>query len=205
MQVTTDMIKELRAATGAGILDCRMALEASGGDYEKAVDFLREKGLAKAAKRAGREASEGTVELYSHGGGRVGVMVEVNCETDFVARSETFRDLAHELALQIAAAAPKYISEENIPEAELVREREIAANRAAEEGKPEHIISRIVDGRLEKFKDEVVLMRQAYIRDEDLTVEKLVQTKIGSVGENIVVRRFERWELGESTAPSEEE
>ena len=205
LQVTTEMIKELRAATGVGILDCRKALEASEGDFEKAVDFLREKGLAKAAKRAGRDASEGTVELYSHGGGRVGVMVEVNCETDFVARSESFRELAHEIALQIAAAAPKYVAEKDIPEAELAREREIAANRAAEEGKPEHIIPRIVDGRLEKFKDEVVLMRQAYIRDEDLTIEKLVQEKIGSVGENIVIRRFERWELGESTASEEEE
>ena len=142
MKITAEMIKELRAATGAGILDCRKALEAAEGDFEKAVDRLREKGLAKAAKRAGREASEGVVELYSHGGGRVGVMVEVNCETDFVARSEAFRKLAHEIALQIAAAAPLYVKEEDIPEEALEREREVARKRAIEEGKPEKIIEK---------------------------------------------------------------
>ena len=204
MTITTDMIKELREATGVGILDCRKALEEAGGDFDKAVVVLREKGLAKAAKRAGREASEGMVELYSHGEGRVGVMVEVNCETDFVARSESFRELAHEIALQIAAANPLYVSEDEIPEALLDAERDIAAKRAADEGKPEHIIPRIVDGRLDKFKEEVVLMRQPYIRDESLTVEKLIQEKIGSLGENILVRRFERWELGESSEDDEE-
>jgi len=203
MTVSTDMIKELRAATGVGILECRKALEASGGDYDRAVAILREKGLAKAAKRADRDASEGVVELYSHGDGRVGVMVEVNCETDFVARSEVFRTLAHEIALQIAAASPQYVTEDQIPEAELAVERDIATKRAADEGKPENIIPRIVDGRVEKFKDEVVLMRQAYIRDESLTIDALVKEKIGSLGENVVVRRFERWELGESTGNGE--
>jgi elongation factor Ts len=197
MVITTEMIKELRAATNAGILDCRKALTDSDGDFKKAVDYLREKGVATAAKRADRQASNGTVELYSHGGGRVGVMVEVNCETDFVARSEAFHQLAHELALQIAASAPRYISDKEIPESELQHEGEIAKNRAIEEGKAEAVAVRIVEGRLNKFKDEVCLLRQAYIRDESITVEKLLHQTIASTGENIVIRRFQRWELGE--------
>jgi elongation factor Ts len=192
------MIKELREATGAGILDCRKALTDANGDFDKAVDFLREKGVATAAKRADRTASQGIVELYSHGGGRVGVMVEVNCETDFVARSEDFRKLAHEIALQIAAAAPRYVREDEIPAAVLEHEADIARARAKEEGKPEAVLEKIVAGRLEKFKDEVVLLRQPYIRDEDVTIEKLVLQTIGKTGENIVIRRFQRWELGES-------
>ncbi len=197
MQITTDMIKELRGATGAGILDCRKALTEADGDYKKAVDYLREKGMATAAKRADRQASNGTVELYSHGGGRVGVIVEVNCETDFVARSEAFRQFAHEIALQIAASAPKYVSDKEIPESELLHEGEIAKNRAIEEGKPEAMTGKIVEGRLNKFKDEVCLLRQAYIRDESLTIEKLLNSTVASTGENIVIRRFHRWELGE--------
>jgi elongation factor Ts len=200
MEITTEMIKELREATGAGILDCRKALVNADGDFEKAVDFLREKGVATAAKRSDRTASQGTVELYSHGDGRVGVMVEINCETDFVARSEDFRTLAHEIALQIAASAPHYIKEDAIPAEVLEHEAEIARARAKEEGKPEAVMDKIVAGRLEKFKDEVVLLRQAYIRDEELTIEKLVLETIGKTGENIVVRRFQRWELGESVA-----
>jgi elongation factor Ts len=200
MAITTQQIKELRESTGAGILDCRKALEQAGGDFNKAVDYLREKGLATAAKRADREASEGVVELYSHGAGRVGVMVEVNCETDFVARSEAFRSFAHEVALQIAAGAPLYVRAEDIPESVLEHEREIARSRAREEGKPEKIWDKIVEGRVEKYKDEVVLLRQPYIRDEDLTIEKLLMQRVGAIGENIVIRRFARWELGESTA-----
>jgi len=198
MEITADMIKELRAATGAGVLDCRKALQESNGDFEKAVDFLREKGMATAAKRADREASNGTVELYSHGDGRVGVMVEVNCETDFVARSEPFRNMAHEIALQIAASAPKYIKTEEIPASELDHEAEIARARAKEEGKPDAVMEKIVEGRLEKFKDEVVLLRQPYIRDESLTVEKLLMQTVAATGENLIIRRFQRWELGES-------
>ena len=198
MEITTEMIKELRAATSAGISDCRNALIEANGDFQKAVDWLREKGMATAAKRADREASQGVVELYSHGGGRVGVMVEVNCETDFVARSDKFRELAHELALQIAAAAPRYIKVEEIPAEVLEHEAEIARARVKEEGKPDNVAEKIVAGRLEKFKDEVVLMRQAYIRDESITVEKLVLQAVGAIGENIIVRRFQRWELGES-------
>jgi elongation factor Ts len=199
MAVTTEQIKELREATGAGILDCRKALEAAGGDFQKAVDFLREKGLATAAKRSDREASEGVVELYSHGGGRVGVMVEVNCETDFVARSEAFRTFAHEVALQVAAAAPHYVREEDIPDEILEHEREIALNRAREESKPEQVLDRIVSGRIEKFKDEVCLLRQPYIRDESLTIQQLLLQNIAVIGENIIIRRFARWELGEES------
>jgi elongation factor Ts len=198
MEITADMIKELRSATGAGVLDCRKALQSSDGDFDKAVDFLREKGMATAAKRADRDASNGVVELYSHGEGRVGVMVEVNCETDFVARSEQFRTMAHEIALQIAAAAPKYIKAEEIPAAELEHEAEIARARAKEEGKPDAVLPKIVEGRLEKYKDEVVLLRQAYIRDESINVEKLVLQTVAAIGENLVIRRFQRWELGES-------
>lgn len=199
MEVTTQMIKELRAATNAPMLDCRKALQDANGDFNKAVDWLREKGMATAAKRSDREASNGVVEMYSHGGGRVGVMVEINCETDFVARSEQFRNLAHELALQIAASSPKYIKAEEIPAAELEHEAGIARARALEEGKPENVLARIVEGRVEKYKDEVCLMRQTYIRDETVTVEKLVLQNVAAIGENVIIRRFQRWELGEST------
>jgi elongation factor Ts len=197
--ISTEMIKKLRESTGAGILDCQKALEQSDGDQEKALDFLREKGLAMAAKRSDRRASEGVVELYSHGNGRVGVMVEVNSETDFVGRSEAFRTLAHELALQIAATSPVYIREEDIPADVLERETKVGEARAREEGKPEDIIPRIVEGYINKFKDEVVLLRQPYIRDESLTVQKLLNQNIASLGENVVVRRFARWALGESS------
>jgi elongation factor Ts len=203
MAITTEQIKELRESTGAGILDCRKALEAANGDFEKAFDYLREKGLAKAAKRSDRAASEGVLELYTHGKGRVGVMVEVNCETDFVARSESFRTFAHEVALHIAAAAPRYIRAEDIPGDVLERERQVARARTLEEGKPEAAVDRIVEGRLEKFKDEVSLLRQTYIRDEKITIEQLLHQHIGSIGENIVIRRFVRWEVGEGLEPKE--
>ena len=199
MEITTQMIKELRAATSAPMLDCRKALQEADGDYQKAVDWLREKGMATAAKRADRDASNGVVELYSHGGGRVGVMVEINCETDFVARAEQFRHLAHEIALQIAASAPKYIKAEDIPAEELQHESEIARARAIEEGKPEAVMAKIVNGRVEKYKDEVCLLRQTYIRDESLTIEKLILQNVAAIGESVIVRRFQRWELGEST------
>jgi len=204
MAVTTEDIKNLREATGAGILNCRSALEETGNDFEKAVDYLREKGLAAAKKRANREASEGYVELYSHGNGRVGVMVEVNCETDFVGRSEDFRKFTHEVALQIAAASPQYIKEDDIPAEALEREEKIAVARAKEDGKPKNIIPKIVEGYLKKFKNEVVLLRQAYIRDESLTIQDLVNESVASMGENIVIRRFARYELGEATAADTE-
>lgn len=206
MTVTTEDIKNLREATGAGILDCRNALTETGNDFDKAVDFLREKGLAAAAKRADREASEGYIELYSHGDGRVGVMVEVNCETDFVGRSEDFRKFAHEIALQIAAAAPQYVSEEQIPASVLEKEEKIASARAKEEGKPDKIVPKIVEGYIKKFKDENVLLRQAYIRDDSLTIQDLINQNVGTLGENIIIRRFVRYELGEeSTSEAEAE
>jgi len=199
MAITTQQIKQLREATGAGILDCRKALEQAEGDYEKAVDFLREKGLAQTAKRADRSASEGVIEVYSHGKGRVAVVVELNCESDFVAREESFRSLAHELALQIAASAPRWIKEEDIPAEELKRESDIATAKAREEGKPEAILPRIVEGSLNKFKDETVLLRQKYVRDDSMTVQDLFNQTIVPLKENILIRRFIRWELGEAS------
>ena len=200
MAITIEQIKMLREETGAGVMDCRSALEKANGDIEKAMEYLREKGMATAAKRADRQASEGMVELYSHGNGRVGVMVEVNCETDFVARSDAFRTFAHEIALQIAAGNPTYTKPEDVPADVLEAEREKARKLARDEGKPAEVVERIVEGRLQKFLDEVCLLRQLYIRDEDMTVEKLLLQNIAAIGENIVIRRFARWELGEQTA-----
>ena len=199
MAITAAQIKDLREATGVGFLDCRKALEEANGDFDKAVDFLRERGLAKAAKRAGREASEGVLDLYDHGNGRVGVMVEVNCETDFVARSDSFRAFAHDISLQVAATSPGWVNAEDVPQDVLDHEAEIARNRALEEGKPENILDRIIEGRLRKFKEEVVLMQQPFIKDEDKTVEQYLHETVAAIGENIVVRRFARWEVGESS------
>ncbi len=199
MTVTTEMVKELREKSGAGVLECRKTLDETKGDIEKAIDLLREKGLAAASKRAGREASEGIVEVYSHGEGRVGVMVEVNCETDFVGRSDTFRKFAHEIALQIAASSPQYVHEEDIPTDILDHEEKIAVSRAREEGKPDNILPKIVEGTLKKFKDETVLLRQMYIRDENMTIEQLLNQTIAATGENIIIRRFARFGLGETS------
>jgi elongation factor Ts len=197
MAISIEQIKQLREETGAGVLDCRKALETYNGDFEKAIEYLREKGLAKAAKRADREVLEGMVELYSHGNGRVGVMVEVNCETDFVARSESFRKFAHEVALQVAAGAPKYVRVEDIPADVLEEEREKARNLALAEGKPENVIERIVNGKMEKYYNDHCLLRQTYVRDENMTVEDLRNQHIAAIGENIVIRRIARWEVGE--------
>jgi elongation factor Ts len=202
MQITADMIKALRAETNAGVLDCRKALQEANGDYQKALKWLQEKGMAMAANRADRAASNGAIEIYSHGGGRVGVMVEVNCETDFVARSEQFRTLAHELALQIAANAPLYVRAEDIPADALEMEAQKAKARGKDDGKSGSIVDKIVEGALDKYKDEVVLLRQTYIRDETMTVEKLIMQNVAAIGENVLVRRFQRWELGESTGQS---
>jgi elongation factor Ts len=198
MVITIEDIKKLRQETGAGVLDCRKALEQVNGDFARAVEILREKGLARAAKRADRETLEGVLELYAHGNGRVGVMVEVNSETDFVARSPAFREFAHEVALQIAAGAPRYIRAEDIPAEVLENERQKSRTLARSEGKPEAIVERIVEGRLQKFVDEVCLLRQPYIRDETTTIEKLLHQLVVSTGENVVVRRFARWEVGEN-------
>jgi elongation factor Ts len=204
MEITTTMIKELREATGCGILDCRAALRDADGDFDKASDILREKGLAKAAKRSGKEASEGVIEVYSHGDGRLAVMVEVNCETDFVGRSEDFLNLAHELALQVAAANPLYLTEEDIPQAALDHEEQIAAARAKEEGKPDKIVPMIVEGYVKKYKEETVLMNQAYVRDGSLTIKDLINEQVIKLGEKIVVRRFVRWELGAQSGDQED-
>ena len=198
MEISVETIKKLREATGSGILDVKEALENAEGDFEKAVDYLRQKGLAKAAKRSDRDASEGLVELYSHGDGRVGVMVEINCESDFVARSDSFREFSHEVALQIAAAAPKWVKEDQVPDEVIEREKDIARTRYKEEGKPDKIIEKILEGMVEKFKAENCLLQQAYIRDDSLTIQGLLHEKIAAIGENIVIRRFERWERGES-------
>jgi len=203
MAITIEQIKQLREETGAGVLDCRKVLEQANGDFARAVEILREKGLAKAAKRADRETFEGVLDLYTHGNGQVGVMVEINSETDFVARSQAFRTFAHEVALQIAAAAPRYIRPEDIPAEVLENEKQKARVRALEEGKAENVIDRIVEGRLAKFLDEVCLLRQIYIRDENLTIEKLLHQNIAAIGENIVIRRFVRWEVGEQIITAE--
>jgi len=200
MEISATQVKELREATGAGVLDCRKALMENNGDFDKAVAFLREKGLAAAAKKAGREAKDGIVELYSHGGGRVGVMVEVNCETDFVARTEQFRNFAHDLALQVAASNPRFFDVTDVPADILESERAIARNRALQEGKPEKVVDKIVDGRIEKFYQEVCLLKQPFIKDEGVTIADLLKTTIAAIGENIIIRRFARWELGEAAS-----
>lgn len=205
MNITIEMIKDLREKTGCGIMDCRNALQDANGNFESALEALREKGLKTAAKRADRVASEGMVELYSHGEGRLGVMVEVNCETDFVGRSPDFRELVHEIALQIAAAAPKFISEEDISEEVISEETRIITERVRDEGKPETVIPRIVEGYLKKFKDENVLLNQKYIRDETKTMIDIINDRVSALGENIIVRRFARYALGETTKGDEEE
>jgi elongation factor Ts len=199
MAISIELIKQLREETGAGVLDCRKALENYNGDFTKAIEYLREKGLAKVAKRADREVTEGMLELYSHGNGRVGVMVEVNCETDFVARSASFRKFAHEVALQIAAGAPKYIRVEDVPVEVVNEEREKARTLALAEGKSEKVIERILEGKLEKFYNDNCLLRQTYVRDENITLEDLRNQHVAALGENIVIRRFARWEVGEET------
>lgn len=197
MEISATQVKELRESTGAGVLDCRKALQENNGDFDKAVAFLREKGLAAAAKKVGREAREGAVELYSHGGGRVGVMVEVNCETDFVARTEQFRTFAHDLALQVAAANPRYLDLADVPAEVVEGEKTIARNRAIQEGKPEKVLDKIVEGRMEKFYQEVCLLQQPFVKDESLTIAELLKQTVATIGENVIIRRFTRWELGE--------
>lgn len=198
MEITVAMVKELRQATGAGVLDCRQALEASAGDLKSAAAALREKGLAAAAKRAGRQASDGRVEAYVHPGNRVAVLLELNCETDFVARTDDFKTLAHDLALHIAFAAPCYLTREDVPGEVVERERTEYRAQALEEGKPERIVDRIIEGRLEKFYQQVSLMEQPFVRDEEKTIQELITDATAKLGENIIMRRFVRYQLGES-------
>ncbi len=198
MEITAKMVKELREATGAGILEAKKMLEQNDGDFDKAVDALREKGAARAAKRSGREASEGIIEVYEHPGNRVGVILELNCETDFVARNEEFRSLAHDLALHIAAMSPQYLDKDEVPQAELDREMEVLRNQAIAEGKPAEIADKIVAGRLGKFYEELCLLEQTFVKDDKLKIKDLITDKIRITGENIKVRRFARYELGET-------
>jgi elongation factor Ts len=195
MVLTIEAIKQLREETSAGVMECRQALEQASGDIERALALLRERGLEKSAKRSDHPTNQGVIETYSHGGGRIGVIVEINSETDFAARSAAFRAFAHEIALQIAAAAPRFVRDEDIPAEILEKEAQQAEERARQAGKPEAILERIVEGQLEKFRDEDVLLRQVYIRDEKITVAQLLRQVIARVGENIVIRRFVRWEL----------
>jgi elongation factor Ts len=196
--VTAPMVKELRDKTGAPFLDCKKALEEVDGDFEKAANILRIKGLAKAARKAGRETPEGVIASYIHAGGKIGVMVEVNCETDFVGRNEEFQKLAKEIAMQIAAANPRFINREDVPESVLLKEKEIMKAQVMESGKPESVADRMVQGKLEKFYEEACLLEQAYIRDPKIKIRDFLSTAIAQVGENIVVRRFIRYQLGES-------
>jgi elongation factor Ts len=195
--ITAEMVKELRERTGAGMMDCKKALTETQGDMEKAIDFLREKGLAAAAKKAGRVAAEGVVEAYIHGGGRIGVMVELNCETDFVAKTDDFKALARDIAMQIAAANPTVVRREEVPEEMLEHEKEVLRAQALNEGKPANIVEKMVVGRIEKYYKEVCLMEQAFIKDPDKTVTQLINEKISKIGENISIRRFTRYQLGE--------
>lgn len=197
MEITAALVKELRERTGAGMMDCKQALQASGGDVQKAIDHLRQKGLSTAAKRAGREASEGLIHAYIHPGGKLGVLIEVNCETDFVARSEAFIELVKNLAMQVAAANPLYLRPEEVPGEVLGKEREIFAAQAREEGKPEKVLDKIVEGRLNKFYESVCLLEQPYVRDDKRSVQDVLNEAIGKIGEKIAVRRFKRYRLGE--------
>jgi elongation factor Ts len=198
MEITASMVKELRERTGAGMMDCKRALVETEGDFDKAVIFLREKGLAAASKRAGRETAEGVVDSYIHMGGRIGVLIEVNCETDFVAKTDQFRTLARDLAMQVAASKPLYVSRDEVPDDVIEGERQIYRSQALNEGKPEKIADKIVEGRLEKFCQEVCLLDQPFIREPEKSVEELIRETIGLLGENITVRRFARFERGES-------
>ena len=197
MSISASLVKELRERTGAGMMDCKKALAETGGDIEKASDYLREKGLAAAAKKSGRIAAEGLVEAYIHGAGRIGVLVEVNCETDFVAKTDEFKNLARDIAMQIAAAKPEFVSREEVPADAIEKEREILRAQALNEGKPEKIVDKMVEGRIEKYYKEVCLLEQPFIKDSDITVKQLITNKIAKIGENINIRRFARYELGE--------
>ncbi len=197
MTISVEQVKQLRKATAAPVLDCKKALQSSDGDFDLAVDWLRQKGLAAAAKKSGRLANEGVVDAYIHHGNRVGVIAEVNCETDFVARSEDFRALVHDILLHIAMANPLCVDVDDIPADTLTREKELFREKALQEGKPDHISDKIVVGRLEKYYREVCLLRQPFIKDEELSIQDLVKRAISKLGENIIVHRFNRFELGE--------
>ena len=195
--ITTDMVKQLREKTGAGMMDCKKALEETKGNFDEAIEFLRKKGAATAAKRADKETNQGVVEAYIHAGGRIGAMVELNCETDFVAKTPDFKQLAHDIAMQIAAMSPQFISREQIGKETIDKEIEIYKSQAQNEGKPANIAEKIAQGRLEKFYQEVVLMEQSFIKDSGKTIKDLIDEQTAKVGEKISIRRFLRYHLGE--------
>jgi elongation factor Ts len=201
-EVSAVQVRELRDKTGAGMMDCKRALAESGGDLEKAVVYLREKGLAAAAKRAARAASEGQVGSYIHAGGKIGVLIEVNCETDFVARTPQFQNLVKDLAMQVAAASPRYVRREDVPADVIEAERTIYRAQASGSGKPAPVIERIVDGKVEKFFGDVCLLEQPFIKEPQRTVRQLVTDAVAQLGENVVVRRFARFQLGEVADPA---
>ena len=197
MDVNANMVKELREKTGAGMMDCKKALVETNGDLAKAVDFLREQGVAKATKKEGRTTAEGVIATYVHPGDKLGVMVEINCETDFVARTEQFKEFARNVAMHIAASSPLVVSRDQLDTSTLEKEREIFRHQALKEGKPEKIVDKIVDGRVEKYFGEVVLLEQPFVKDADKTVEEYLKETIGQLGENMQIRRFARFRLGE--------
>jgi elongation factor Ts len=199
MDIDVSLVRDLRQKTGAGIMDCKRALKETGGNIDKAIEFLRQKGLAKAAKRVGQRADEGLIGSYIHAGGRIGVLVEVNCETDFVARTQEFKDFVKDIAMHIAAADPQYLTREDISEEIIQKEKHILKMQALEMGKPEKVIDRIVEGKLERFFSEVCLLEQAYVKDLDVTVGDLVTSLTGKIGERISIRRFTRYQLGEES------
>jgi elongation factor Ts len=197
MEISIELVKDLRQRTGAGVIDCKAALHETKGNVEAAIDYLRRKGLASAAKKAGRIATDGLVSSYIHAGGKMGVLVEINCETDFVAKTEEFQAFVKNIAMHIAAANPQYIRREEIPAEAIEREKEIYRTQALESGKPDKVIDKIVDGKLERFYSEVCLLEQTYVRDTDLTVKEVIDAMIAKVGENVTIRRFARFQLGE--------
>ena len=199
MEISAEQVRALREKTGVGLMDCKEALKASGGDMDKAVDYLREKGLAKAQKRVGRAATEGTVAVYVHMGGKIATMVEVNCETDFVAKTDQFQAFSKDVAMQVTAVNPTYVRREDVPEEVKRKEREIYRKQAKESGKPDKILDKIAEGKLEKFFQEVCLLEQPFIKNPDVTVRGLLEDLISKMGENILIRRFVRYQLGETT------
>lgn len=205
MAITAAQVKELRELTGAGMMDCKKALTDTDGNMEKAVEYLREKGIASAAKKSGRIASEGIVDSYIHGNGRIGVLIEVNIETDFAAKNEAFKELVHDIALHIAASNPKYISKDEVPGDEIEKEKEILRAQALNEGKPEKIVDKMVEGRISKYYQDVCLLEQPFVKDTDKTVAQLLVEKISQIGENINIRRFARFEMGEGLEKKEED
>jgi len=202
--ISANLVKELRERTGAGMMDCKKALTETNGDTEKAIEYLREKGLSAAAKKAGRIATEGVIETYIHGGGRIGVMLELNCETDFVAKTDEFKELAKDIAMHIAAARPEFLKPEEVPQEELEKEKNILRAQALNEGKPEKIVDKMVEGRIAKFFKDVCLLEQPFVKDPDRTISQLITEKVAKIGENISIRRFVRYELGEGMAKKED-